>query len=82
MGFMERKDILFIVAFVISLSFLTYYSGVSITGFVVQETGYDVGNNLLSGVAKSLNHVLLFSLFTAIVIIIGIIYFKKRYLNP
>ena len=79
---MERKDILFIVAFVISLSFLIYYSGTSITGFVVQETGYDVGNNLLSGVAKSLNHVLLFSLFTAIVIIIGIIYFKKRYLNP
>ena len=82
MGVMERKDILFIVAFVISLSFLIYYSGTSITGFVVQETGYDVGNNLLSGVAKSLNHVLLFSLFTAIVIIIGIIYFKKRYLNP
>ena len=79
---MERKDILFIVAFVISLSFLIYYSGTSITGFVVQETGYDAGNNLLSGVAKSLNHVLLFSLFTAIVIIIGIIYFKKRYLNP
>ena len=77
---MDRKELLFTASFVICLALVTYFLGNSLTGYVVQSTGSGFENmEIIMENPTTLNYVVLYSVITAAIIIIGVVYFREKY---
>jgi len=69
---MDKKDLRFLISFVIAFSLLLFYSGTSITG-------YTVGSGLeITPAPINPTKIIFFVITTFIIIAIGAYYFTKR----